>query len=128
MSRLQKSVAEVPGPRRTEVPLYVITSRNTASAAEEFSFVLKNLKRATLVGDRTAGAGHMVGGYPLPYGFVAGVSITRVSDPRTGAEWEGIGVQPDKRVPAEQALAVAHGMALRAAAQRAQSDDKRRTL
>jgi hypothetical protein len=128
MSRLQKSVAEVPGPRRPDVPLYVLTSRSTGSAAEEFSFVLKNLKRATLVGDRTAGAGHMVNGYPLPHGFVAGVSITRVSDPRTGAEWEGIGVQPDQRVPAEQALGVAHGMALRAAAARAETEERRLTL
>lgn len=113
MSREQQSLAEVPGPRRPDVPLYVLTSRNTGSAAEEFSFVLKNLGRATLVGDRTGGAGHMVGMFPASDGFVAGVSITRVSDPRTGLEWEGVGVQPDVRVSAERALDVAHVAALR---------------
>lgn len=118
---LQQSVADVPGPRRTDVPLYVLTSRGTASAAEEFSFVLKNQHRATLVGDRTAGAGHMVAGFPLPRGFVTSVSITRVSDPKTGAEWEAVGVQPDRKVAPEQALSVAHAMALRGIA--AKSDD-----
>jgi len=128
LSRLQTSLAEVPGPRRPDVPLYVLTSRNTGSAAEEFAFVLKNLKRATVVGDRTAGAGHMVAGVPMPHGFVAGVSITRVSDPRTGAEWEAVGVQPDRNVPADQALGTAHAMALRAAAATAADEDRRRTL
>ena len=118
------SVADVPGPRRTDVPLYVLTSRGTGSAAEEFSFVLKNQHRATLVGDRTAGAGHMVAGFPLAHGFVASVSITRVSDPKTGAEWEGIGVQPDVKVAPEQALAVAHAMALRALAAKAEGEKK----
>ena len=124
---LQQSVADVPGPRRTDVPLYVLTSRGTASAAEEFSFVLKNQHRATLVGDRTAGAGHMVAGFPLPKGFVASVSITRVSDPKSGAEWEAIGVQPDRKVAPEQALSVAHAMALREIAAKS-ADPQKRTM
>jgi hypothetical protein len=43
-----------------------------------------------------------------------GLSITRVSDPLTGKEWEQVGVQPDLAVPAESALAEAHVAALRA--------------
>ena len=113
MSRDQTSLAEVPGPRRPEVPLWVLTSRGTGSAGEAFSFILQNTGRATLVGDRTAGAGHMVRMVSMPHEFVAGVSITRVSDPKTGREWEGIGVQPDVRVEPEHALAVAHAAALR---------------
>jgi hypothetical protein len=126
LSRLQQSLAEVPGPRRPDVPLYVLTSRGSGSASEAFSFVLKNLGRATLVGDRTAGAGHMVSQYALPAGFVAGVSITRVSDPRTGLEWEGVGVQPDVKVAPERALAVAHAAALRVLAAKA-ADDRARS-
>ena len=113
MSREQMSEAEVPGPRRPDVPLEVLTSRFTGSAAEAFSFVLKNLGRATLFGERTAGAGHMVQGFGLPDGFVAGVSITRVSDPRTGREWEAVGVAPDVEVPAQRALVAAHAALLR---------------
>jgi hypothetical protein len=121
---VERSVARVPGPRRTDVPLYVLTSQGTASAAEEFSFVLKNQGRATIVGDRTAGAGHMVRGVPVPHGFVASISITRVTDPKTGSEWERVGVQPDLRVPAEQALEAAHAAALRTVAARADAEQR----
>jgi hypothetical protein len=116
---VSRSVAEVPGPRRPDVPLYVLTSRGTGSAAEEFSFVLKNQGRATIVGDRTAGAGHMVRGVPVGAGFVVSVSITRVTDPKTGREWERVGVQPDLRVAPERALEAAHAAALRTVAARA---------
>ena len=119
MSREMTSLAEVPGPRRPDVPLYVLTSRNTGSAAEEFSFVLKNQGRAKIVGDRTAGAGHMVNSFDVPHGFLVGVSITRVSDPRTGREWETVGVQPDVAVPSDRALATAHAGALRELAAKA---------
>lgn len=127
MSREMTSRAEVPGPRRPDVPLYVLTSRNTGSAAEEFSFVLRNHGRAKLVGDRTAGAGHMVNSFPASHGFLVGVSITRVSDPRTGLEWEAVGVQPHIEVPSDRALAVAHAGALREIAAKA-SGSQRATL
>ena len=126
--REQKSLATVPGPRRPDVPLYVLTSQATGSAAEEFSFVLKNLGRATIVGDRTAGAGHMVGGFPVGHGFVGGVSLTRVTDPKTGREWERVGVQPDVAVSPERALDVAQVAAMRKIAARDSSAESRRTL
>lgn len=122
---IRHSLTDVPGPRRPDVPLYVLTSRGTGSAAEEFTFVLRNLGRATIVGERTAGAGHMVNAFDLPYGFVAGVSITRVSDPRTGLEWERVGVLPDLPVDADRALAAAHGAALRKLAGSADPDRRR---
>lgn len=122
------SLAQVPGPRRPDVPLYVLTSRATGSAAEEFTFVLKNLGRATIVGERTAGAGHMVNAFDLPRGFVAGVSITRVSDARTGREWEQVGVQPDMAVAPDHALAVAHAAALRTLSEVTDDPQRRREL
>lgn len=126
--RVQESIAEVPGPRRTDVPLYVLTSRGTGSAAEEFAFVLKSLGRATIVGDRTAGAGHMVTMLGLPEGFTAGVSITRVSDPRTGREFEGVGVEPDIAVEADLARSTAHVAALEVLAAKATDDVARRRI
>jgi hypothetical protein len=125
---IRHSLVDVPGPRRPDVPLYVLTSPRTGSAAEEFSFVLHNLKRATLVGERTAGAGHMVDFVDVPDGFVLGVSITRVSDPKTGAEWEAVGVPVDKAVDADRALAVAQQDALHVLADRATDPGQKRRL
>jgi hypothetical protein len=110
------SLAEVPGPRRPETPLFLLTSQGTGSAAEEFCFVLKNLRRATLVGRRTAGAGRMVAQLPVGHGFTASISVTRVSDPATGREWEQVGVEPDIPVAPEQALIAGHLAALKAVA------------
>jgi hypothetical protein len=107
------SLADVPGPRRADVPLFLLISQGTGSAAEEFSFVLKNLRRATLVGRRTAGAGHMVAQIPVGQGFVFSASITRVTDPRTGLEWEQVGVQPDIAVDPQEALLAAQVAALK---------------
>ena len=125
---VRESLAEVTGPRRVNVPLYVLTSQGTASAAEEFTFVLKNQGRATVVGDRTAGAGHMVNVVNVGHGFAAGISITRVMDARTGLEWEGNGVQPDLRVAPDLALDAAHAAALRTSAEKTTDALGKRTL
>lgn len=105
------TLASVPGPRRTDVPLYVLISRSTGSAGEDCAFVLQNLKRATLIGDRTAGAGHNVTIVSSGHGFQTGISFSRVSDPRTGKEWEQIGVQPDVKVDVAAALDSAQAIA-----------------
>ncbi|HVE78273.1 MAG TPA: S41 family peptidase [Gemmatimonadaceae bacterium] len=106
------TLAQVPGPRRPDVPLYVLTSGFTASAGEDFAFVLKNMGRATLVGATTAGAGRNNATMAVGHGFLTSVSFSRVQDPRTGKEWEKVGVQPDLVVDPVSALDRAHVMAL----------------
>jgi retinol-binding protein 3 len=112
--------AWVPGTRMPDVPVFVLTNGRTFSAAEEFTYNLKNLKRATLVGETTGGGAHPVDlyrvkGYPvavrLPFG--------RAINPISGTNWEGTGVEPDVKVPAAEALAVAHARALAAVAEKA---------
>jgi hypothetical protein len=122
------TLARVPGPRRPEVPLYVLTSRGTVSAGEDFAFVLQSLGRATVVGERTAGAGHNNAFIGSGHGFVTSISFTRVSDPRTGKEWERVGVRPDVETPPAEALAAAHAHALGALAGRAEDPVRRRAL
>lgn len=122
------SLGEVPGPRRPDVPLFLLISQGTGSAAEEFSFVLKNRGRATLVGRRTAGAGRMVAQIPIGHGFTASISVTRVSDPETGREWEQVGVEPDLAVDPEQALTAGHLAALKAVAAGAAADTNRKRI
>ena len=120
------TLASVPGPRRTDVPVYVLTSGYTASAGEDFSFVLKNLGRATIVGQPTAGAGHNNAFLDAGHGFGISVSFTRVSDPKTGAEWERIGVQPDVVVDQADALLTAQQLAVRKIATTVAGDAERK--
>lgn len=118
----------VPGPRRPDVPLYVLTSRGTVSAGEALAFSLKNTGRATLVGENTYGAGRNNPSFDVGHGFTASISVSTVTDPRTGAQFEGVGVQPDVAVPPRAALAVAHELALKQLAEREQAPARKREL
>ena len=102
------TLREVPGKRLQYTDLYILTSHNTGSAGEGFSFMLQQRKRAKIIGEKTAGAGYGNKETPIGDGFVFYVSVFRQFDPRTGRGWQGVGVQPDIPVPIERALAVAH--------------------
>ncbi len=105
--------AHVEGPRMTETPIFVLTSGRTFSAAEEFTYNLKNMKRATIVGETTGGGAHPVDMHRFPeLGIQVSLPFGRAVNPITGTNWEGTGVEPDIAVPAEQALDVAHREAL----------------
>jgi len=94
----------VPGKRLADKPVYVLTSKNTFSGAEEFSYNLKNLKRATLIGETTGGGAHPVGGHRIDDHFSINVPFARAINPVSKTNWEGTGVEPDVKVPAADAL------------------------
>ena len=97
-------------------PVYVLTSERTFSGAEEFTYNLKNLKRATIVGERTGGGAHPGAVRKLSERFSMFVPTGRAVSPITGTNWEGTGVAPDVEVPADQALQKALELAARATA------------
>jgi len=93
--------AYVEGPRMTDVDLYVLTSSYTFSGAEEFSYNMKNLKRATIIGETTGGGAHPVDTHIWPkLNFGMRVPFGRAINPITGTNWEGTGVEPDIKAPA----------------------------
>lgn len=47
----------VPGPSLSHVPLFILTSGQTFSAAEDFAYGLQQAGRATVVGERSKGGG-----------------------------------------------------------------------
>jgi C-terminal processing protease CtpA/Prc len=108
-----------------ERPVVLLTSGRTASAAESFTYCLKNLRRATVVGGRTLGAANPGGGYDLGGGFTAFVPTGRPIDPVTGTNWEGAGVEPDVEWAPDGALRRGHFVALRRLL-RETSDSERR--
>ncbi len=96
----------VPGKRRPDMDVYVLTSSYTFSAAEEFSYNLKNLERATLVGETTGGGAHPGGTRIATDRFTIWVPDGRAINPITNTNWEGVGVKPHIEVAAKEALAV----------------------
>lgn len=95
---------DVPGKKFPRQQVYVLTSSNTFSGAEEFCYDLQNTKRATIVGEVTGGGAHPVMGRRLDDHFAIGVPFARAISPVTHTDWEGKGIQPDVKVPADQAL------------------------
>lgn len=104
---------EVSGKRYLNKDVYVLTSKRTFSGAEEFSYNLKNLKRATIVGETTGGGAHPGGVFRVTEHFGMFVPTGRAISPITKTNWEGTGVTPDVSVSADQALVVARLMALK---------------
>jgi hypothetical protein len=97
----------VPGERLTTQPVYVLTSHGTFSGAEEFTYDLKNLKRATIVGETTGGGAHPVRGVPIDAHFDIAVPVARPINPVTKTDWEGTGVTPDYKTSRDEALPAA---------------------
>lgn len=93
--------------------VYVLTSNRTFSAGEEFTYNLKNLKRAIIVGETTGGGAHPGGMERLSEHFGVFIPTGRAINPISKTNWEGTGVEPDIKVPKEQALKVAYLMALK---------------
>jgi len=108
------TLPHVPGRRYEGKPVYVLASRRTFSAAEEFTYNLKSLKRATIVGETTGGGAHPGGIKRITEHFGMFVPSGRAINPITRTNWEGTGVTPDVPVAADRALATAHLAALKA--------------
>lgn len=106
------TLTDLPGKRMPNIPVFILTSPQTFSAGEEFSYNLQALKRATLVGEPTAGGAHPGAPFRVHPHFEAFIPWGRAINPITGSNWEGEGVQPDVLIKTEQALDTAHKLAL----------------
>lgn len=99
------TVDELPVGRLIDVPMVVLTSHFTFSGGEECAYNLLTQKRATLVGEVTGGGANPGGPIPVGPGFTVFVPNGRAINPITGTNWEGVGVQPDIEVSADDAYA-----------------------
>jgi hypothetical protein len=103
----------VPGKRLDDIDIYILTSGATFSAAEWMSYSLQNLKRVTIVGEKTAGGAHPVNRTALPNGFSVNIPFGEVKDPITNLDFEGKGVVPDVLCKSEEAINTSHLLALK---------------
>jgi hypothetical protein len=111
-----RTATHIDGERLLDIPVYVLTSGRTASSAECFAYDLKHHGRATVVGERTAGAGHCAerGTYEFEqFQLEVMVPAYQPVHPVTKTNWEGTGVVPDIFVEPEDAVDIAYRQALR---------------
>jgi hypothetical protein len=99
---------------RLDVPVYILTSARTGSAAEALAYTLQQAGRATIVGEASGGAANPGGMVPAGNGFAVFVSHGAPINPISKKNWEGTGVQPDLASPSPQALIAARRAALTA--------------
>ena len=116
------------GKKYNDKEVYVLTSKRTFSGAEEFSYNLKNLKRATIVGETTGGGAHPGDGFRLGDHFEAFIPTGRAISPVTKTNWEGTGVEPDVKVPQEQALKTAYISALNKSLEKSKDENLKNAL
>ncbi|MBV9962044.1 MAG: S41 family peptidase [Parafilimonas sp.] len=97
----------IPGKRMPNTDVYILTSSNTFSAAEEFAYDMQSLKRATIIGETTGGGAHTGSNMVAGERFIVFIPTGRGINPITKTDWEGVGVKPDITVPAPDALITA---------------------
>ncbi len=92
--------------------VYVLVSGDTISAAEGFAYDLQSVRRAVVIGERSAGAAHPAFDYRVGEHFTLTIPTSRYVNAVTGTDWEGAGVVPDISVSKHLALQTAEITAL----------------
>lgn len=101
------SLENVKGKKMPNTDIYILTSKQTFSGAEEFAYNVKNLKRGTIIGEVTGGGAHPTRLYIVNQNVVMAIPMARAINPFTKTNWEGTGVEPDIKIAADKALAKA---------------------
>ncbi len=111
----ERTLPFVPGLRLSKTPLYVITSNKTFSAGEACAYSLKNLGRATIIGQTTGGGAHAADFKLINDYFDMSIPMARALNPITKTNWEGVGVTPDIEMDLTNAKLYAHVALLKTA-------------
>lgn len=102
----------VPGYKTYDKDLYILISNETGSAAEAFSYFMKNSKRAILIGEISRGAAHNVRPAVISNHFILNLPNKKPIDPITNSNWEKVGVQPNIITKKENAFEKAYFLAI----------------
>ena len=90
------------GPKFYDIPVYVMVSKGTASAAEYFAWILQEMGRATILGETTAGAGNPI--TRVQFGnYFAFIPICQITT-KDGRSIEAKGVIPDVEIQTDSLL------------------------
>lgn len=98
--------AEIAEKRLNKIPIYLLTSKKTFSAAEEFTYNLQALKRATIIGEQTGGGANPGVFLKVSPHINAFIPEGKAINPITKTNWSE-GILPDIKCSATEALEVA---------------------
>ncbi|MCC7433499.1 MAG: S41 family peptidase [Methanoregulaceae archaeon] len=122
------TLEKLPAPRYLDRPVFVLVSKRTGSGAEECSYNLQQLKRATLVGSNTWGGANPGGVVRLGDHFSCFIPTGRAINPYTKTNWEGTGVTPHVAVDPAKALDYAHAAAVKNVVTKVQDPELKKSL
>jgi hypothetical protein len=122
ISRIERAPAAGPV---FEMPLFILVSERTASAAEGVAYTLQQLKRALVVGRATKGMANPGEQFPIDDRFFIMVPTSLIKNAVSGTNWEGTGLAPDIVIAPEKALTKALAEALTALARANPGDSAR---
>jgi len=100
-----RSLPYIQGKRMEKTPLYILISKNTISAAENFAYSLQKLGRAVVVGEKSSFGAHGTGGPRIMNDYyMIQLPISENINPITKTNWEESGVDPDIHTESKDAL------------------------
>jgi retinol-binding protein 3 len=88
----------------SNIPVYILVSKNTSSAAESFAYGLQHSKRVTVVGEQTHGEGNPGARFIINDKLYMMIPTAVNLNAVTGTNWDGVGVTPDIKTTAADAL------------------------
>ena len=104
-------------------PIYILTSNGTFSAAEKFTSLLQESKRAIVIGEKTIGGGHSGRSVSILDGFLAFIPTGGENDPL-----ENIGVTPDYPIKESETLIYAKYLYFKSLKSETYSEEYAKTL
>lgn len=96
------TLEEVGGKKLVEIPLFIMIGEETFSGAEEFAYNMQTQKRATLIGQTSAGGANPGGTRGINEHLSVFIPTGRAINPITNTNWEGVGVQPEIQTKKEE--------------------------
>ncbi|MDW3652341.1 MAG: S41 family peptidase [Bacteroidia bacterium] len=103
---------DLPGKRLPNIPVYVLVNSRSASAAESLAYMLKHLKRATVIGEITMGAGNGAMTHKINDRFSVTIASETTINAVTKTSFEQVGVLPNVKVSSEEAFDTGYRLAL----------------
>ena len=96
---------------KRDYPVFILTSSFVTSAAEFFSYTLKHLNKAVIIGEQTMGVANWSQEITVNDWLMIKLPVAIPVSPITQSNWEGDGVVPDYETDADASFTLAYKLA-----------------